>query len=118
MKRLLLLVVMAALAAVGILYGLRRAERTPHATVTVLLPRGTVSVTAVAPVGSVTVEVSGVIARVVDWVGTATPTWAVYMIRTCLRPGLTGGFAWVTCSRNLLSAGVGTRVRRKFGIEG
>src|SRR2546428_7925199 len=42
MQRLVLVVVMAALAAVGILYGLRRAERTPHATVTVLLPRGTV----------------------------------------------------------------------------
>src|SRR5437870_12466549 len=42
MQRLVLVVVMAALAAVGILYGLRRAERTPYATVTVLLPRGTV----------------------------------------------------------------------------
>ncbi len=42
MKRFVLLVVIAALAAVGILYGLRRAERTPHATVTALLPRGTV----------------------------------------------------------------------------
>src|SRR5260370_3072835 len=42
MQRLVLVGVMAALAAVGILYGLRRAERTPHATVTVLLPRGTV----------------------------------------------------------------------------
>src|SRR6184192_2217456 len=42
MKRLVLLVVIAALAAVGILYGLRRAERTPHATVTALLPRGTI----------------------------------------------------------------------------
>src|SRR6266487_3685819 len=43
MKRLALLVVIAALAAVGILYGLRRAERTPHATVTALLPRGTIA---------------------------------------------------------------------------
>src|SRR5260370_24233565 len=42
MQRLVLVVVMAALAAVGILYGLRRAERTLHATVTALLPRGTV----------------------------------------------------------------------------
>src|SRR5438128_7163895 len=42
MKRFVLLVVIAALAAVGILYGLRRADRTPHATVTALLPRGTV----------------------------------------------------------------------------
>ena len=43
MRRLLLLVVIAALAAVGIMYGLRRAERTPHATVTALLPRGTIA---------------------------------------------------------------------------
>src|SRR5256885_8293782 len=42
MKRLGLLVIIAALAAVGILYGLRRADRTPHATVTALLPRGTI----------------------------------------------------------------------------
>ena len=33
----------AGLAAVGILYGLRRAERTPHATVTALLPHGTIA---------------------------------------------------------------------------
>jgi hypothetical protein len=33
----------AALAAVGILYGLRRADRTPHAAVTALLPRGTIA---------------------------------------------------------------------------
>ena len=43
MRRLILLVLIAALAAVGILYGLRRAERTPHATVTALLPRGTIA---------------------------------------------------------------------------
>jgi len=43
MKRLGLLVFIAALAAVGILYGLRRAERTPHAAVTALLPRGTIA---------------------------------------------------------------------------
>ena len=43
MRRLVLLVLIAALAAVGILYGLRRAERTPHATVTALLPRGTIA---------------------------------------------------------------------------
>src|SRR5438045_5734867 len=43
MKRLGLLVIIAALAAVGILYGLRRADRTPHATVTALLPRGTIA---------------------------------------------------------------------------
>ena len=43
MKRLGLMVLIAALAAVGILYGLRRAERTPHATVTALLPRGTIA---------------------------------------------------------------------------
>src|SRR5436309_3817492 len=42
MKRLAVIVVIAALAAVVILYGLRRAERTPHATVTALLPRGTI----------------------------------------------------------------------------
>jgi hypothetical protein len=42
MRRLVLLVLIAGLAAVGILYGLRRAERTPHATVTALLPRGTI----------------------------------------------------------------------------
>src|SRR5437667_7615004 len=42
MKRFVLLVVIAALAAIGILYGLRRADRTPHATVTALLPRGTI----------------------------------------------------------------------------
>ena len=43
MKRLGLLVVIAALAAVGILYGLRRAQTTPHAAVTALLPRGTIA---------------------------------------------------------------------------
>ena len=43
MRRLVLLVLIAALAAVGILYGLRRAERTPHTTVTALLPRGTIA---------------------------------------------------------------------------
>ena len=43
MKRLVLLVLIAALAAVGILYGLRRADRTPHAAVTALLPRGTIA---------------------------------------------------------------------------
>jgi hypothetical protein len=43
MRRLVLLVLIAALAAVGILYGLRRAERTPHATVTALLPRGAIA---------------------------------------------------------------------------
>jgi len=43
MKRLGLLVVIAALAAVGILYGLRRAQITPHAAVTALLPRGTIA---------------------------------------------------------------------------
>jgi hypothetical protein len=42
-KRLVLLVLIAALAAVGILYGLRRADRTPHAAVTALLPRGTIA---------------------------------------------------------------------------
>jgi hypothetical protein len=42
MKRLVLIVIVAALAAVGILYGLRRAERTSHAAVTALLPRGTI----------------------------------------------------------------------------
>src|SRR5438270_14032391 len=42
MRRLVLLVLIAALAAVGVLYGLQRAERTPHATVTALLPRGTI----------------------------------------------------------------------------
>src|SRR5438067_6235706 len=43
MKRLVLLVLIAALAAVGILYGLRRADRTPHAAVTALLPPGTIA---------------------------------------------------------------------------
>jgi len=43
MKRLLLLVIVAAVAAGGILYSLRRAQSTPHATVTALLPRGTIS---------------------------------------------------------------------------
>src|SRR6266571_6241979 len=43
MKRLALMVFIAALAAVGILYGLRHAERTPHAAVTALLPRGTIA---------------------------------------------------------------------------
>src|SRR5207245_8447842 len=43
MKRLLLMVLIAALAAVGILYGLRRADRTPHAAVTAFLPRGTIA---------------------------------------------------------------------------
>lgn len=42
MRRLGLLILIAGLAAVGILYGLRRAERTPHAMVTALLPRGTI----------------------------------------------------------------------------
>src|SRR3954462_10660385 len=44
--------------------------------------------------------------------GGATPVWAAYMIRTCLRPGLTGGVGPVTCSMNLFKAGVGTRTRR------
>jgi hypothetical protein len=43
MKRLGLLVIVAALAAVGVLYGLRRAERTPNVIVAALLPRGTVA---------------------------------------------------------------------------
>src|SRR5438874_11067983 len=43
MKRLGLLVLTAAVAAGGILYALRRAQSTPHATVTALLPRGTVA---------------------------------------------------------------------------
>ena len=43
MKRLGLLVIIAAVAAVGVMYGLRRAERTPHAIVTALLPRGTIA---------------------------------------------------------------------------
>src|SRR5436190_10147410 len=43
MKRFVFLVIIAAVAAVGILYGLRHAERTPHATVTALLPRGTIA---------------------------------------------------------------------------
>jgi hypothetical protein len=43
MRRLLLLVIITALVAVGILYALRRADRTPHATVTALLPRGTIA---------------------------------------------------------------------------
>jgi hypothetical protein len=43
LKRLILLVIIAALAAIGVLYGLRRADRTPHATVTALLPHGTIA---------------------------------------------------------------------------
>src|SRR2546421_35506 len=43
MKRFVFLVIIAALAAVGILYGLRRADRTPHAAVTALLPPGTIA---------------------------------------------------------------------------
>ena len=43
MKRLGFLVLFAAVAAGGILYGLRRAQFTPHATVTALLPRGTIA---------------------------------------------------------------------------
>jgi hypothetical protein len=43
LKRLVLLTLIAAVAAVGVLYGLRRAERTPHATVTALLPHGTIA---------------------------------------------------------------------------
>ena len=43
MRRFILLVLIAALAAVGILYGLRRAQTTPHAAVTALLPRGTIA---------------------------------------------------------------------------
>ena len=43
MKRLAFLVLIAAVAAGGILYGLRRAQTTPHSTVTALLPRGTIA---------------------------------------------------------------------------
>ena len=43
MRRLILLVLIAAVTAVGILYGLRWAQTTPHATVTALLPRGTIA---------------------------------------------------------------------------
>ena len=43
MKRLGFLVLFAAVAAGGILYGLRRAQSTPHAAVTALLPRGTIA---------------------------------------------------------------------------
>src|SRR2546423_6533303 len=43
MKRLVSLILIAGLVAVGILYGLRRAERTPHMTVAAFLPRGTVA---------------------------------------------------------------------------
>jgi hypothetical protein len=43
MKRLGFLVLFAAVAAGGILYGLRRAQFTPHAAVTALLPRGTIA---------------------------------------------------------------------------
>src|SRR4029077_15531203 len=49
-------------------------------------------------------------------VGGATPICAEYMMRTCLRPGLTGGFAAVTASMNLLRTGVGTRLRRVAAI--
>jgi hypothetical protein len=43
MKRLGLLLLLAAVAAGGVFYGLRRAQTTPHATVTALLPRGTIA---------------------------------------------------------------------------
>ncbi|HXM75001.1 MAG TPA: hypothetical protein VN904_06985, partial [Chthoniobacterales bacterium] len=42
MRRLVLLVIVAALAAVGILYGLRHAAGTTPTAVTGLLPRGTI----------------------------------------------------------------------------
>ena len=48
--------------------------------------------------------------------GGAMPICAAYRMRTCLRPGLTGGLAAVTASTNLLSAGVGTRLRRVAAI--
>ena len=38
------------------------------------------------------------------------------MIRTCLVPGLIGGFAAVIFSTNLLSFGVGTRLLRVVAI--
>ena len=44
--------------------------------------------------------------------GGATPICAAYRMRTCFLPGLTGGFAAVTASMNLFSAGVGTRFLR------
>jgi len=43
MRRFLLTVIMAALAAVAIRYGLRRSEQTPHAPVTALLSRETIA---------------------------------------------------------------------------
>src|ERR1700739_1741509 len=43
MKRLALLVILAAVAAGGVFYTVRRSESTPHANVTTLLPRGTVA---------------------------------------------------------------------------
>jgi hypothetical protein len=42
MKRFVLVVIIAGLAALGVLYGLRRAEQTPHTAVIALLPRGTI----------------------------------------------------------------------------
>jgi len=43
MKRLGLLVILAAVAAGAVVYTVRRSESTPHANVTALLPRGTVA---------------------------------------------------------------------------
>ena len=45
-------------------------------------------------------------------VGGAMPICATYMIFTLRRSGLTGGFAAMIVSTNLLRAGVGTRLRR------
>jgi hypothetical protein len=43
MRKLIFIVIIAALAAVGILYGLRQAQRTTPAAVVALLPRGTIA---------------------------------------------------------------------------
>jgi hypothetical protein len=43
MKRLVLLLVIAAVAAGAVVYTVRRAQSTPHANVTALLPRGTIA---------------------------------------------------------------------------
>src|SRR6266700_1835217 len=43
MKRLGLLIILAAVAAGGVVYTVKRAQSTPHANVTALLPRGTIA---------------------------------------------------------------------------
>ena len=48
MKRLGLLVILAAVAAAGVVYTVKRAQSTAHANVTALIPRGTIALAHVA----------------------------------------------------------------------